>query len=280
MADRDEKTGERWEDRRTLRTTATPMQAWEAWARPAHLSRWFTDDARGEAVAGGELVHVFSRFGIEIPHRVLEAVPGEKLVVDGMSPMGLPFRQQVIVSRDGGETVIELVHSGFGSEDDWGMEHEGVDSGWKLALALLRHYLENHWGRDKASLFVMRPAAFDYAALGPLYRDEDGLARWLTTSGALAGKQAGDPVRLELQEGGALTGRLLADSGRELLVSWDEIDGALELKAFDMGPNGRAVCLRGTAWGMDTVAAEAWEERLGRAADRLVTALGRPSAIA
>jgi uncharacterized protein YndB with AHSA1/START domain len=250
------------------------MQAWEAWARPEHLSRWFTDDARGKAVPGGEIVHVFSRFGIEMPHKVVEAVPGERLVVEGTSPQGLPFRQQVIVSRDGGETVIELVHSGFGSEADWGMEMEGVDSGWKLALALLRHYLEHHWGVDKAGLFVMRPAAFEYAEVQPYYRDEAGLASWLTTAGALAGKQVGDPVRLELQEGGTLTGRLLADSGRELLVSWDEIDGALELKAFDVGPNGKAVCLRGSAWGMGAEEAAAWEERLGRAVDRLVAVLG------
>jgi len=273
MAD-DEKNERRWEDRRTLRTAATPMQAWEAWARPEHLSRWFTDEARGEAVPGGEIVHVFSRFGLEIPHRVLEAVPGEKLVVEGTSPMGLPFRQQVIVTRDGGETVIELVHSGFGSEEEWGMEYEGVDSGWQLALALLRHYLEHHWGEDKAGLFVMRPAAFEYADLQPLYRDEAGLASWLTTNGSLAGKEIGDPVRLELREGGTLTGTLLADSGRELLVSWDEIGGALELKGFDMGPDGRAVCLRGSAWGMGAEEAAAWEERLGRAADRLVAALG------
>lgn len=263
----------RWEDRRTLTTTATPMQAWEAWAVPEHLSRWFTDEARGEAVAGGEIVHVFSRFGLEIPHRVLAAVPGERLVLEATSPMGLPFRQEVIVSRDGGETTIELVHSGFGAEEDRGMEYEGVDSGWKLALALLRHYLESHWGEERAGMFVMRPAAFEYAGLQPLYREEEGLASWLTTAGSLTGKEVGDAVRLELREGGTVTGKLLADSGRELLVSWDEVDGALELKAFDMGPHGRAVCLRGSAWGMGAGEAAAWEERLGRAADRLVAAL-------
>ena len=272
QADADEPT---WSDHRTLRTTASPEQVWRAWAEPAHVARWFSDAARGEPVAGGELVHVFDRFGLELPYRVLEAEPGRRLVLEGMSPMGVAFRQEVRIEREGGETVLHLVHSGFGSDAGWEDEVEGIDSGWKLALAILRLYVERYFGRDRSNLFVMRPASFDYPGLQPFFRSEAGLARWLTTAGALDGLAVGDPVRLDLVGGRTLTGHLLADSGRELALSWDEIDGVLELKAFEMGPQGRAVCLRGCGWGLASAASAELEVELEGATERLVAALNR-----
>ena len=71
-----------------------------------------------------------------------------------------------------------------------------------------------------------------------------------------------------------LTGHLLADSGRELALSWDEIEGVLELKAFEIGPQGRAVCLRGCGWGL-APATSALEAELEGAAERLAAALNR-----
>lgn len=266
--------GDRWEDHRTLRTTASPMQVWQAWAEPAHVRRWFTDDARGEPVPGGELVHVFSRYGIEVSYRVLEAEPGRLLVVEGTSPLGAAFRQEVRIEREGGETVLHLTHSGFGADAGWDDEYEGVDSGWKLALAVLRLYLERYFGRDRAGFYVERPAAFEHAALQPLYRTEAGLARWFTTAGSLEGRTVGDPVRLELRGGRTLSGRLIADSGRELALSWDEIDGFLELKAIDMGAQRRSLCLRGGGWGMEAAEAAALELEMEQAMERLAGALG------
>ena len=263
------------DDHRTLRTTASPMEVWQAWAEPEHVARWFADAAHGTPEAGGELVHVFDRFGMEMSYRVLAAEPGERLVLEGRTPSGEAFRQEVVIERDGGETVLHLVHSGFGDPDaDFADEYEGMDSGWKLAFGLLRHYLEEHFGEDRQVFFAMRPASFEYDDLQPHFRTADGLAGWLTTGGSLEGKAVGDPVRLELAGGGTRTGRLLADSGRELAVSWGEIDGALELKAFDMGPQGRAVCLRGCGWGMEPDEARRVEGGMEAALDRLVALLG------
>lgn len=277
----DPKDDARWVevDRRTLTTAADPEKVWEAWARPERLRQWFPDDARGAPEPGGELVHVWSSFGgMEMPHRVLAAEPGRRLLLEADGPAGLPFRQEILVEREGGATVLELVHYGFEDGAGWDGDLEGIDSGWQLALALLRHYLEEHFGRDRQAVFHMRPTTHDFDSIQPLFREAEGLARWLTRSarsGSLVGKTVGDPVSLELGDGDGggdapdtLTGHLLADSGRELALSWEEIDAVLELKIFPAGPEGLAAALRCSAWGMDEAAAE----RLG---GRLAASLGR-----
>jgi hypothetical protein len=55
-------------------------------------------------------------------------------------------------------------------------------------------------------------------------------------------------VKLELIGGRTLTGRVLARSSREVIVGWDELEGTLELKAFPLGPHGRALALRAASW--------------------------------
>lgn len=260
------------EDHRVVRTTATPMQAWSAWAEPEKIAGWFADRAEGEAVPGGRIVHVFSSFGMEIEHEVLEAEPGKLLVLRGHSPMGFDFRQEVRIERDGGETVIHLVHSGFGDDADWDAEYEGVDSGWKLALALLQHYLENHYGRPRSTFLALRPTGLTYEAVQPWFRRGDELGRWLAGEGSLEGASPGEPVRLDLLDGGTLSGRVLADSGREIALSWDEIEGALELKIFPAGPEGRMVALRGSSWRLDDDEMGGVAAGMERALDRLLAA--------
>ena len=148
-----------WSDLRELRTTATPEQVWRAWADPEIIAQWFADRAEGSAEPGGELIHHFPQFGFAHRYRVLESDPARRLLLE-VDFGGRLVQQEILVSVEGGETVLELVHSGFGSEDGWGGEYEGIDSGWKLAFSLLRHYLENYFGRPRTSYYFMLPAAF------------------------------------------------------------------------------------------------------------------------
>lgn len=245
---------ETWTDRRELRVEATPEQMYRAWADPEIIAGWFPDRAWGEATPGGEIVHAFEAFGMEMRHQVLEAEPPTRLVLKGEAPTGGAFRQEIHVRQEGATTVLELVHSGFGNADsesdsDWDDEYEGVDSGWKLALAILRHYLETHFGRPKKTLFVARPADFSWDHLTALFRTEDGLSSWLTESGAVG--DIGSDVQLALRGAGPLTGDVLADSGREVALAWPEIDGVLELKAFGGGPWLKTLALRVSSWADD-----------------------------
>jgi len=262
--------GKPWREERTLRTSASPEQVYRAWADPEILAQWFPDEAYGEAAPGEELVHVWRDFGMELRHRVVEAVPNERLVLEGTSPMGFEFLQEIRIERDGDETVLRLVHSGFGPDADLSEELDGVDSGWRLALSTLRHYLEAHFGvaRTSAALIV-RPADFEWEQAARFFRDEERLARWLTHSGSIGPE--GSRCRLEIVGAGPLSGRVLAVTGREVAVSWEELPGILELKAFGAARGQRMVGVRLSSWG-------APRERLVPALDGLRPAVERLAA--
>ena len=195
----------RWLDERGLRTTATPEQVWEAWANPEHIARWFADSAEGEAVAGKQLVHHFREFG-SCSYKVLESEPPNYLKLEGT--MLVPFVQEIRIEKDRGDTLLRLIHSGFGADAEWGEEYAGIDSGWKMALAVLKHYLENFYGRSRTSFLITEPSHFKYSEVIPFYREENRLKQWLSNGGSIG--ETGEPYRLQLQSGTSLTGRVLA----------------------------------------------------------------------
>jgi uncharacterized protein YndB with AHSA1/START domain len=250
-------------DRRILRVSADPDLTWRAWGDPAIIESWFADAASGSAEVGGELVHSFDKFGLELRYRVIESRRPDLLVLEGASPTGHRFRQEIHIRADGGETVLELIHSGF-ADDDWDGEYEGVDSGWKLSLALLRHYLERHPERRRRLYFAMRPIAIEIPAARQLYTTAAGLERWLADRAAIESEH----WALDLGLLGPLHGRVLADSGRELAIVWEEIDGALELKIFEAGPAVMAA-LRAHSWADEPPQVEAVEAWMASALERL-----------
>jgi uncharacterized protein YndB with AHSA1/START domain len=261
--------------RAEMETSATPQQAWEAWADPEKIAQWFVDRASGEAKPGGTMTWFFDEFGYVLPYRVAGAEPGKLFVLKWEAPQGGPTGVlEVTIERKGGTTLVRLVNSGFREDAAWNDEYEGVVSGWKMSLAILRHYLENHFGRTKNVFLIMRPASFAYEELHTYFTDPARLALWLTNSGAIG--KVGDPCRLELRDGGGLAptvaGRVLADTGREVTVSWDEIGGTLELKGFSMGPQ-RVVGVRCMSWHSTPEKMAKLKEQLSAAVERLAALL-------
>jgi uncharacterized protein YndB with AHSA1/START domain len=260
-----------------IRTTASPQQAWEAWADPEKIAQWFTDRALGEARAGSIVVWNWEKFfQVSMQYEVLESVPGERLALLRSAPGRDPGIIEVIIERAGGETVVRLVNSGFGEGAEWDEQYEGVASGWRMALALLKLCLENYFGEPRQTFQAFRPASFSNERLAPYFRDATELAQWLTVSGAI--HDAGEPCTLALRGSLPLSGRVLARTSREVTVSWDEIRGVLELKAFAMGPQ-RIVGVRGCGWGLDAAQARKIEVQITGDVDRLVYALGSSSAV-
>ena len=84
-------TKETWTDEREIRISSDPEAVWAAWAEPEHVRRWFSDDARGELEAGGEIVHEFEGHG-EHRYTVMEVDAPRRLVLEGEMD-GRAFRQ-------------------------------------------------------------------------------------------------------------------------------------------------------------------------------------------
>lgn len=224
-------TNRSWKDHHQIRIQADIEQVWAAWTEPEHVRRWFSDDAHGTLEPGAELVHVFEGHG-EHRYQVLEVEAPKRLLLEGRMMGGGPFRQEVILRSEGGTTILELVHSGFGDSEPEDEIAKGIDSGWSMALAVLKHYVERYFGKEKIAIPVFRPAAFEYDALarsryfGPAARED-----WLQTDPPVGGDEL---VRTE----------------HEVCLEWPAVRGVLELKAYGSGPGQRVLGLRAVAWGV------------------------------
>ena len=266
-------------ERRTIRdevkTSASPQHAWEAWADPAKISQWFVDRADGKAEPGADLTWFFDKFNMELHYKVLEAVPGERFAILWPGPIPASGILEVIIEREGGETLIRLVNSGFREDAQLNEEYEGVVSGWRTSLGLLREYLENYFGEPRTSILVMQPAQFEYAQVARYFREPELLAKWLTKSGSIG--DDGETCKLVLQNGESVTGRVLARMHHEVTLSWPEARAALELKSFSMGPQ-RVLGVRVSGWKMDPDGAREIEKQMTGAVARLAAALQNGSA--
>jgi uncharacterized protein YndB with AHSA1/START domain len=245
------------------RMAAPAERVWAAWTDPARIAEWFVDAASGEVVVGGTFTWVWEKFGYVVPQRVVELEAGRKLVLE-TEARGRAQRLEIRIVQDTGETILRLVHSGFGRGVGWEEEYGCTKSGWVLAT--------RRWAEPRSEVLVLRPARFEYADLVPLYRTEAGLARWLTRSGAPGG--AGKRHALELRDGSRMSGSTLAESAWESALEWDEARGVLELKAFAAGPGTRMLGVRFSGWSLGAEAAAQVERALVPAVDRLVTEVG------
>lgn len=251
--------------------TASREAAYEAWADPERLAGWFVDRARGRAEKGGTMTWEFERFGLEVPHRVLEAVPGERIVFAPVGIRGSEILEVGIARGGGGATRIRVVNSGFSADADFDEQFAGIASGWAMALGALKEYLERHDGESRAQFMVLRPATREAAEVVRRFVEPAALGAWLgAPDGEVGG--VGSRVRMDLLDGGTLTGRVLARTDREVSMAWTEIGGVLELKAFVAGEE-RMVGVRGWGWGMEAGRAAELESRMERAVDRLALVL-------
>lgn len=236
-----------------MRTAATPGQVYAAWADPERVAQWFVDKAAGEAKPGATVTWTFEKFNFSVPYTVLAADAGERFAIGFSSPEKSGICE-VNIAREGGETVLRLVNSGFKDGAEWEDEYQGVNSGWQCALAVLKHYLENYYGRPKRQALAVRQFRLGVAELQPWFREPGRHVRWLT-----------GPISE------ALVGELLCDSGRELAYAWPQREAVFELKAF-WEKEGKAMAgLRVLSWASDPQ--PDLENELAAAVERLAAAI-------
>ncbi|HVR38720.1 MAG TPA: SRPBCC domain-containing protein [Thermoanaerobaculia bacterium] len=127
---------------------------WRALTDGEELSRWFPLDARVKPGVGGSLWLSWGEGADwEAPIEVWE--PNKHLrTVDTFEAQRIAV-DYYIESR-GGETVLRLVHSGFG-DDTWQGEIDSLDAGWTTFLQNLKHYLEHHRGEPRTLAYFRHP---------------------------------------------------------------------------------------------------------------------------
>jgi hypothetical protein len=179
--------------------------------------------------------------------RVIDLSPGVRVTFD-ITPDGAPRQshQSFHFDREGEETAVRVIHTGFGLTREWDDIYEGVVSGWHMAFATLKQYVENYYGQPRTSITMMRPGVFEYQDVVRLYRGR-GVERWLAPSGSIAAE--GEPYAIDLGPAIRMAGRVLCLTPREAMLGWDAEHAVLELKAFSLKPPDRVLCLRISGWG-------------------------------
>lgn len=247
-------------------TRAHPARVWEALTDPARIVEWFADRARGEVEPGSIVTWSFDRLALEMSFRVVQVSGKGRMVLEGEGQTPGRLEINVGLAHDG--TRVTLSHGNL-PEQGWDDDYRAWASGWRLALSILRYYVEFHFAEPRRSFFVVRPGRYSLARLQTLFREPAGLQEWLTDGGSMG--TPGGRVHLALKNGETLRGDMLADAGTDVALAWDEIGGVLQLRTLPLSHerDARSVCAMGWGWRLNAERARQIEEYLGAALERL-----------
>ena len=130
-------------------------EVWAAITEADQMVRWFAPKMTVEPGAGGRMISHWGP-GMDWPTTIEIWEPGRHLrlsetrdrmispVEQKMSPCTLV--QDYYLESEGGKTVLRLVHSGFGDDEDWDLEYDGTRGGWFSCLFRLQQVIERHRG--------------------------------------------------------------------------------------------------------------------------------------
>jgi uncharacterized protein YndB with AHSA1/START domain len=125
---------------------AAPLSAvWKALTDAEELIRWFPLEARVTPGQGGS---VWMRWddAETVEDRIDVWEPERRLRLVGKAGPWSRLATDYTLEGKGGTTVLRVVSSGFGGEDDPDEVMQGFGFGWDFELRGLRHYLERHRG--------------------------------------------------------------------------------------------------------------------------------------
>ena len=203
-----------------------PIEAvWKAIADGEELTRWFVEEASVEPRVGGTITKSWG--GEEKSASTIEVwEPNQKLRV-ALQPFAMgkakhdpaiPMIDEYTIERRDGKTVLRLVSSGIPDAPEWDGFYNGTNSGWKSFFRALRHYLEHHRGKPRATIKIVGKLS------GSL---EDAWARLVGPAGLGFEPIAGQTFSTRTGGGDAITGRVAhANPPGGLELSIHELDEA------------------------------------------------------
>ncbi|MFF0296681.1 SRPBCC domain-containing protein [Kitasatospora sp. NPDC004614] len=158
-----------FEIEREIVLPADPEQVWEAIATGPGIESWFMGRNEVEACEGGAAVMDVGGHREEAVVTAYE--PGKRFATRTATNDDGRFMafEYLIEGREGGSTVLRVVHSGM-LGDDWQDEYDALRRGWPFHLHTLREYLAHFPGRTGRPVFAMaqtgeRPVREVWAAL-------------------------------------------------------------------------------------------------------------------
>jgi len=149
----------------TIEIDAPIEEVWKAITDAAAMARWFAPKMTVEPGVGGFVMADWGqgiewKTTIEIwePNRHLRLVETRDHFI-GASPVAETFEpcrliQDYYLDSAGGKTVLRLVHSGFGSGENWDIEYEGTRGGWAGCFLRMKLGLEQHREESVHSTFL------------------------------------------------------------------------------------------------------------------------------
>jgi uncharacterized protein YndB with AHSA1/START domain len=181
---------EPFEIRKEIEVAATPEEIWEAIATGAGIDGWFLGTGNAVEPREGGRVRIDFGEGGSGASTVTAWDPPHRFAHRGdAAPDGsLHAFEYVIEARDGGMTVVRLVHSGF-LADDWESEYDALDEGDFMYLHQMAQYVTHFRGRRATVISLWRPEEPDREHVLGTFKRELGLGHSVSE---------GDPVRATL----------------------------------------------------------------------------------
>ncbi|WP_330172162.1 SRPBCC domain-containing protein [Streptomyces sp. NBC_01498] len=136
---------------------ASPEEVWEAIATGPGIDSWFMGRNEVEPREGG--VAAMDTGGHREEAVVTAYEPGRRFAsrtATGDDGRFMAF-EYLIEGREGGSTVLRVVHSGL-LGDDWQDEYDALRRGWPFHLHTLREYLSYFPGRTAVPVFAIVPS--------------------------------------------------------------------------------------------------------------------------
>lgn len=255
---------------------ATPDEVWRALTDPEELARWFPSSAEVTAGPGGVIKLAWgSDFVGTCDIKVWE--PGRHLRTGWMEFGGTPSRNLVvdyIIESHGGQTILRVVHSGFGPGKEWDNEYDGTRRGWPQELSSLGIYFDRHRGRDRRHVWVRVPISITEADAWSRLMGRDGL--WGRSDiGELA---PGRDFSTTLTTGEPVAGKVeLCRAPSDFAAVLDSHDGAYFRISIDRCHGGPEAQIWLSLWGPRRDEASSLVERWGaRMKDILDTGWATP----
>lgn len=240
---------------------------WKALATGEGMRRWFPFDARIDARPGGE-AWVSWGPSMEAAAPLEWCEPGKRF--GWLEPRPDEDGEKVVLAVDfrlearGGQTVVRLVNSGFGTAASWDNEVDSISRGWLVYLRQLQFTLERHRHVDRRVIY--REARIDTSI-------EDAWSRMFThaiaTGGAPSHADPGERIEIATR-GRPLAGRVdVWNRPKDLALIVEDLNDAHLWVEIYPAPRARMAKATLSLYGVDAATGDAieaeWNERFAAA---------------